>query len=271
MPGYDTETQLTHGYGSQTDAVSLFILLSVDMTLSAKAVADLAPRGALRATINVGNPILASLDESTGTPGGVSVDIARELAKRLGTPLDLIVVEAAAKAVERVTVGGADVGFFAIDPVRGAGIAFTAPYVLIEGCYLVRQDSPITDNSQIDDSSVRVVVGAGSAYDLFLTRELERATIVRVPTSPAVVDAFVEQGLEVAAGVKQQLQMDARRHAGLRLIEKPFMTIQQAMGVAKARGAAAAQYLRSFVDDLRASGFVRDSLARHNIKGATPG
>jgi polar amino acid transport system substrate-binding protein len=231
----------------------------------------LAPRGTLRATINIGNPILASLDESTGAPGGVSVDIARELARRLGTPIDLIVVDAAKKAVETVTAGGADVGFFAIDPVRGAAIAFTAPYVLIEGCYLVRQDSPITANSQVDDPSMRVVVGAGSAYDLFLTRELERATIVRVPTSPAVVDAFIDQRLEVAAGVKQQLQADARRHSGVRLIEKPFMTIQQAMGVAKIRGEAAAQYLRDFVDDLRTSGFVRQALARHGIEGATPG
>lgn len=236
-----------------------------------EAASALAPHGALRATINVGNPILAGVDQSTGAPYGVSVDIARELAKRLGAPLQLIVVAAAAQAVETVTAGEADFGFFAIDPVRGAGIAFTAPYVLIEGCYLVRQDSPVTDIGHVDAPGTRVVVGSGSAYDLFLTRELKRATMVRVPTSPTVVDAFVEQGLEVAAGVKQQLQADTARHSGLRLIEKPFMTIQQAMGVAKARGEAAAQYLRTFVDDLRTSGYVRESLARHGIKGATPG
>jgi polar amino acid transport system substrate-binding protein len=235
------------------------------------ALAALAPHGRLRATINVGNPILAALDQDTGAPRGVSVDIASELARRLGTAIDLIVVDAAAKAVQTVTAGGADVGFFAIDPVRGAGIAFTAPYVLIEGCYLVRQDSPITENDHVDEPGMRVVVGAGSAYDLFLTRELKRATIVRVSTSPAVVDAFIEGGMEVAAGVKQQLQADAKRHPGLRLIEKPFMTIQQAMGVAKARGEAAALYLRAFVDELRKSGFVREALARHGIKGATPG
>lgn len=231
----------------------------------------LAPGGTLRATINVGNPILANLDRSRGVPSGVSVDIAHELATRLGTPLEWVVVDAAAKAVEAVAAGGADVGFFAIDPVRGAGISFTAPYVLIEGCYLVRQGSPITENGQVDAAGVRIVVGAGSAYDLFLTRELERAALVRVPTSPAVVDAFIEQGIEVAAGVKQQLQLDAARHGGLRLIETPFMTIQQAMGIARARGEAAAQYLRAFVNDLRASDFIRKSLARHGIKGATPG
>lgn len=238
---------------------------------NASIQAALAPTGTLRTTINVGNPILANLDKSMGAPGGVSVDIAHELARRIGAPLELVVVDAAVKAVETVTTGGADVGFFAIDPERGAGIAFTAPYVLIEGCYLVRQESPFSDNSQVDDPRTRIVVGAGSAYDLFLTRELKRAAIVRVPTSPAVVDAFIEQKLEVAAGVKQQLQADAMRHPGLRLIEQPFMVIQQAMGIPKARGKAAAQYLRSFIDDLRASGFVREALARHGIKGATPG
>lgn len=234
-------------------------------------LAALAPTGTLRATINVGNPILAGIDRTSGTPYGVSVDIARELAQRLGTPLQCVVVDAAKKSVETVAGGHADVGFFAVDPVRGADIAFTEPYVLIEGCYLVRQESPIRDNSQVDAPHTRVAAGAGSAYDLFLTRELKHATLVRVPTSPAVVDAFVEQGLEVAAGVKQQLEADTARHSGLRLIQQPFMVIRQAMGVAKTRGDAAARYLRAFVDDLRASGFVREALMRHKIKGATPG
>lgn len=234
-------------------------------------LAALAPTGTLRATINVGNPILAGFEKATGAPCGVSVDIAHELARRLHTPLECVVVEAAKKSVETVASGRADVGFFAIDPVRGADIAFTEPYVLIEGCYLVRQDSPIRENSQVDTPGTRVAAGAGSAYDLFLTRELKRATIVRVPTSPAVVDAFVEQSLEVAAGVKQQLEADAARHGGLRMIEEPFMVIRQAMGVAQVRGNTAARYLRAFVDELRASGFVSQALARHGIKGATPG
>jgi polar amino acid transport system substrate-binding protein len=229
---------------------------------------SLAPFGHLRATINLGNPILASRDASGGARG-VSVDIANELARRLGMAAKLVVVDAAAKAVDAVASEQADIGFFAIDPVRGAGIAFTDPYVLIEGCFLVRQSAPIRENSQVDSSGTRVVVGAGSAYDLFLTRELKHAKIVRVPTSPAVVDAFIGQGLEVAAGVKQQLQADAARQPGLRLLEEPFMVIRQAMGIARARGEAAADYLRAFVDDVRSSGYVRESLARHGIKGAT--
>jgi polar amino acid transport system substrate-binding protein len=252
--------------------VETFIRYLHDPSMSTDSVtAALAPTGTLRATINVGNPILAGLDAATGAPRGVSVDIARELAQRLAIPLECVVVDAAKKSVETVASGRADIGFFAVDPVRGADIAFTEPYVLIEGCYLVREDSPLRDNSSVDAPNTRVAAGAGSAYDLFLTRELKRATIVRVPTSPAVVAAFIEQGLEVAAGVKQQLQADASRHRGLRLIEEPFMVIRQAMGVAKARGDGAARYLHAFVDDLRASGFVREALARHGIEGATPG
>ena len=239
------------------------------MELNDAIVSALAPNGTLSVTINLGNPILASADPVTGKPFGVSVDLATELAERLGVPVEFIVVDAAAKAVDEVANGRADLGFFAIDPVRGAGIAFSSPYVLIEGCYLVRQDSPITDISQVDESHNRVAVGGGSAYDLFLSRELMRANIIRVPTSPAVVDTFVEQGLEVAAGVKQQLLSDAMRHTGLRLLEEPFMVIQQAMGVAKARGDVATQLLEAFVDELKASGHMSDLLARHDIHGAT--
>jgi len=170
------------------------------MELNDAAVLALAPTGQLRVTINLGNPILANMDQSTEKPFGISVDLATELAERLGVPVEFVVIDAAAKAVDAVTNGLADLGFFAIDPVRGAGIAFTPPYVLIEGCYLVRQESPVTDNRQVDESHNRVAVGAGSAYDLFLSRELTRADIVRVPTSPAVVDTFIEQGLEIAGG-----------------------------------------------------------------------
>ncbi len=229
----------------------------------------LAPTGELRATINVGNPILASRDAAGGGVRGVSVDIANELAGRLGVAAKLIVVDAAAKAVEAVAGDQADIGFFAVDPVRGANIAFTNPYLLIEGCFLVRQNAPIADQGQVDTSGTRVAVGAGSAYDLYLTRELKRASIVRVPTSPAVTAAFLQGGLEVAAGIRQQLQADALRHGGLRLLEKPFMVIQQAMGIARGRGETAAAYLRGFVDQLRSSGYVRESLARHGIEGAT--
>lgn len=240
--------------------------MTIDISPAIRAA--FAPTGVLRAAINLGNPILANTG-ADGAPGGVSVDLSRELAQLLDLPLELVVFDTAGKSVAAVAGGQADVGFFAIDPVRGADIAFTAPYVLIEGCYLVRDDSPITANAQVDDAAHRVVVGQGSAYDLYLTRELRQAAIVRAPTSPAVVEVFLEQGAEVAAGVKQQLEADAARLGGMRLLDTRFMVIEQAMGVPKARGAAAAQVLRQFVEANKASGFVDAALARHGVKGAS--
>ena len=194
------------------------------------------PTGRLRASINLGNPILAGTDPATGEPRGVSVDLARELARQLGAPIDLVVFDAAGKSVQAVTDEQADIGFFAIDPLRGTGIAFTAAYVLIEGCYLVRDASPLVANDEVDQRGRTVVVGKGSAYDLFLTREIGHATIVRAPTSQAVVDTFIAQRADVAAGVRQQLEGDARRVGGLRLLPGRFMVIQQAHGDTEGAG-----------------------------------
>lgn len=239
------------------------------MSIEAEIAKAMAPGGRLRAAINLGNPILANADARTGAPMGVSVDLANALAERLGVEVDLVVFDAAGKSVDAVTHERADVGFFAIDPVRGAGLAFTAPYVLIEGCYLVPEASALRANDEVDRPGTRVVVGQGSAYDLHLTRELARATILRAPTSPAVVDTFLALGADVAAGVKQQLDADAARLGGLRLLPGRFMVIQQAMGLPRGRGPATAQYLAHFLEDMKASGFVAEALARHGIAGAS--
>lgn len=228
-----------------------------------------APTGRLRASINLGNPILANRDAASGQPFGVSVDLARELARRLQLELELVVFDAAGKSVDAVTAEQADFGFFAVDPVRGQGIAFTAPYVLIEGSYLVRADSPLQDNAEVDRAGTRVVVGKGSAYDLHLTRELKAATIERAPTSPTVVDVFVQTQADVAAGVKQQLESDLPRFPGHRLLPGRFMVIQQAMGLPKGRSAEAVAYLRAFVEEMKGSGFVAEALSRHGIQGAS--
>ena len=227
------------------------------------------PQGKLRASINLGNPILANRNPQTGAAGGVSVDLANALAQRLGVEIELVVFDTAGKSVDAVANEEADVGFFAVDPLRGANIAFSAPYVLIEGFYLVRDESPIKSNAQVDSANHRVAVGRGSAYDLFLTRELKQATIVRAPSSPTVVQTFLDEKLEVAAGVKQQLEADAAQTSGLRLLDERFMVIAQAMGVPKSRGEAAAEYLRSFVEDMKRTGFVEAALARHGINGAS--
>lgn len=231
------------------------------------AVSDLAPTGKLRAAINFGNPILAARDASTGEARGVSVDLSRELARRLGVPLELVTYDAAGKVVAALKSGAWDVAYVAIDPVRANEISYSAPYVVIEGAYLVRQDSPIRSNSEVDRAGVRVAAANGSAYDLFLSRELKQAKIVRAPTSQAVTDLFVAQGLDVAAGVRQQLEADAKRISGLRLLEGRFMVINQAMGTPKGRDAGA-KYLREFIEEMKASGFVARALERHRIEGA---
>ena len=231
---------------------------------SAQPVAEIAPTGKLRAAINYGNAVLASKD-ANGQPQGVSVDLARALGARIGVPVELVTFDSAGKVSS--SVGQWDIAFLAVDPARATDIAFTAPYVIIEGAYLVPANSPIKSNEEVDRAGTRVAVGAGSAYDLYLTREIKSATLVRAPTSPAVVDMMVAQNLDVAAGVKQQLEADARRVPNVRLLPGRFMVINQAMGVPQGRPAAAA-YVKQFVEDVKASGFVAESLKRHRIEGA---
>ena len=248
-------------------ASSLLSLTGRAMSAPSPLAAAFAPKGPLRASINLGNPILARRG-ADGKPAGVSVDLAAALAQQLGVPLELLEFDAAAKSVEAVRSGRADVGFFALDPLRGEGIFFSPPYVLIEGAYLVREASPLRDNSEVDRAGTRVMVGQGSAYDLYLSRELKAATLARAPTSPAVVDAFLAERADVAAGVKQQLEADAARLGGLRLLPGRFMVIEQAMGVRAGRGSDVESVLFAFIEEEKASGRVAQSLARHGVAGA---
>jgi len=239
------------------------------MTVSLETVrAALAPTGKLRAVINLGNSLLATLD-ANGQPVGVSVDLSRALADSLGCEVSFVVVDAANKAVTAVREEEADVGFFAIDPLRGEGIRFTAPYVLIEGAYLVKNDSTLTSNEEVDQAGHRVLVSQGSAYDLFLSRSLKFAHILRDAKALTVVDVFAKGGYEVAAGVKQQLEAGALVHPGHRLLPGRFMVIEQAMGLPATRDAHALAYLGAFVEKAKASGQVADYLNRHQIKGAS--
>jgi len=235
---------------------------------SAAAIADLAPSGKLRAAINFGNPILATRDKMTGEAYGVSVDLSRQLAQRLGVPLELVTFNSAGRVVEGLKSNMWDVAYVAIDPARAVDMDYSAPYVLIEGAYLVRQESPITRNEEVDREGVRVAVGAGSAYDLYLSRQLKSARIVRAPTSPAVTDMMVAHKLDVAAGVRQQLEADAKRIPGLRLLEGRFMVINQAMATPKGR-AAGARYLADFIEEMKDSEFIANALTLHAVEGAT--
>lgn len=239
------------------------------MTTSTTLRNQFALTGRLRASINLGNPILAGRDQATGEPHGVSVDLARALAQRLGLELDLVVFDAAGKAAEAIKAEQVDIGFLAIDPERAKSTRFTPPYVQIEGAYLVRQDSPLARNEEVDRDGHRVVVGKGSAYDLYLTRTLQNATIVRAPTSPAVVDTFLDMQADVAAGVRQQLEADMARLQGVRLLPGRFMVIHQAMGMPRTRSDEALAYLVDFIEDMKAGGFVQAALERHAIEGAS--
>jgi len=230
------------------------------------AAAELSGTGTLRAAINLGNPILASRG-ADGELRGVSVDLAREAARRLNIGIELVPFNAAGKVVEAIKEKRVDLAFVAIDPLRGADTDYTAPYVIIEGAYLVRNESPLRHNEEVDRTGTRIVVGRGSAYDLYLTREIKSATLVRAPTSPAVTDMFIADTLEVAAGVRQQLEADARRVGGVRLLPGRFMVIEQAMGVPKGR-VAAQRWLSAFVEEMKSSGFVAEALRRHRIEGA---
>ena len=239
------------------------------MTASLETIrAALAPTGKLRAVINLGNSLLASLD-ADGAPVGVSVDLSKALAESLECPITFVVVDAANKAVRAVREEQADVGFFAIDPLRGEGICFTAPYLLIEGAYLVKTDSPLTNNGEVDRAGHRVLVSQGSAYDLFLTRTLKSAEILRDAKALTVVDVFAKGGYEVAAGVKQQLEAGAIANPGHRLLPGRFMVIEQAMGLPATRPSEASKYLSTFIENAKSIGKVADYLVHHGIQGAS--
>jgi polar amino acid transport system substrate-binding protein len=239
------------------------------MSVPAALAPAFAPHGSLRAAINVGNPVLAHRDADTGEPGGVTVDLATALATELGLVPELIVFEKAAASVEAVRAEQADIGFFAIDPARADGLRFTAPYVLIEGSYLVPHDSALRANGEVDQAGIQVAVGQGSAYDLFLSRELTSARIERVAGAPAVLQALTAGRVQVAAGIRQLVAQWAEADGSLRLLPGRFMVIEQAMSLPSGRGEAAAAALAGFAERMKASGFVAESLARHGIEGAS--
>lgn len=224
-----------------------------------KVVSDLASSGRLRAAINFGNPVLAQKDPTTGEPRGVSAELARELGRRLGVTVDFVTFDSAGKVFDALQDSAWDIAFLAIDPVRSAGITFTAPYVVIEGTYVVPVNSPLQTIEDVDRDGVRVAVGRGSAYDLYLTRTLKHAQLIRAASSPAALETFIKDHLEAAAGVKQPIVAFATTRPDVRVIPGRFMAIEQAMGTPKGRDAGAI-YLRKFIEEMKASGFVAEAL-----------
>jgi len=239
-------------------------------TTNAAMLSSFAPTGTLRVGINLGNPILAGEDPATHQLQGVTIDIAREIGKRADLPVELIPFKTAGNTVDAIKTGNIDLVFVAIDPIRGADISYTPPYIQIEGAYMVKADSSLKTNEEVDVVGNEIVVGKGSAYDLFLTREIKNASLLRAASSQAVVDDFMSGKGNVAAGVKQQLESDAKRYTGLRMLPGRFMVINQAIGIPKARSQyeSTTAYLSEIITQLKQSGFVAQAMQRHHIEGA---
>jgi polar amino acid transport system substrate-binding protein len=223
---------------------------------------DLAPTGKLRAAINFGNGVLAQRGPN-GEPQGVTPELAAALAKRLGVPVEFVIYTAAGKVFAGAKENAWDIGFIAIEPVRAAEVEFSPPYVLIEGTYLVRKDSPLQDVADVDKPGIKIGVGLGSVYDLYLTRTLKYATLVRAPKGGAAggIAPFVDEHLDAAAGVREPLDAYAKTHPEVRVMAGRFEEIRQAIGTPKGRTAGAA-YLRAFVEEMKSNGFIADALQR---------
>jgi polar amino acid transport system substrate-binding protein len=230
------------------------------------ALHDLAPTGQLRAAINYGNSVLAQKGPD-GAPRGVSADLAAELARRLQVPLTYVPYEAAGKVFEGAKAGAFDVGFIAIEPVRARELNFTAPYVIIEGTYMVHKESPLQTVDDVDAPGIRMSVGLGSAYDLYLTRTIKHATVLRADAGggSAMIRKFLDDKLDAAAGVRQQLDAYAKDHPEMRVMSGHFQEIQQAMAMPRVEGQPhddGLNYLKGFVEEMKASGFVAEALKR---------
>jgi polar amino acid transport system substrate-binding protein len=228
----------------------------------AEVMKELVPTGKLRAGINTGNSVLAQ-KSAAGELGGISVDLARALGKQLGVPVELVEFKAAGESFAAMASGKLDIAFFAIEPKRAAEVAFSPPYAIIDGAYMVLKDSPLQTPADVDRPGIRVGVGLGSAYDLYLTRTLKHATIIRakVGGGQATIDLFYSAKPDAAAGVRQPLDEHARTNPNVRVMKEPFQAIEQAMGVPPGRPAAA-RYVRDFVEEMKKNGFVAAGLKR---------
>jgi len=238
------------------------------MKISPALRSEIAPTGKLRVGLNYGNFLLVSAASKGGEPQGVAPDLARELARRLEVPLEFVGFEAAGKLAEAVKALAWDVAFLGAEPQRANDIAFTAAYLEIPATYLVPAGSPIRAIADVDRDGVRIAVASKSAYDLYLSRNLKHAKLVRAEGIDGSYDLFVSERLEVLSGLKPRLVTDAEKLPGSRVLEGQFTAIQQAIGTPQGRDAAAS-YLREFAEDVKASGLVARSIANNAVRGVS--
>jgi polar amino acid transport system substrate-binding protein len=228
--------------------------------------AELAPTGTLRAGINMGNFLLVTGRKADGTPEGVAPDLASEIAARLGVPVSYVPYESPGRLADEVMLNVWDVGLIGAEPARAEHIAFTAAYVEIEATYLVPAGSPLQTISDVDRQGVRIAVSARSAYDLYLSRNIKHAELVRVNGVNASYELFVNRHLDALAGLKPRLLSDVEKLPGARILDGRFTAVQQAIGTPRNREVSAA-FLRDFVEDAKASGLVARLIARHGVRG----
>ena len=227
---------------------------------------ELAPSGKLRIGLNYSNFLIVSGDGPGGEPRGIAPDLGRELAKRSGLPFEFVKFDGAGKLFDAVKAGQCDVGFLGSEPQRAAEVEFSPAYLELPVTYLVPPGSAIGSIADIDREGVRVSVSERSAYDLYLTRNLKKAQIVRTPGIPASFDTFVREKLEALAGLKPRLVEEQARLPGSRILEGEVTSVQQSIGAPKGR-AAAARYLREFAEEVKRSGFVARAIEKHGIRG----
>jgi len=230
-------------------------------TAPADVVAALAPNGRMRAAINLGNEVLAQRDPKTGVVSGVIVDFTNELARRLGTPVDSIYYDTGGKIAPAQPKDRWTISYLGTEQSRVAGFDVTEPYLTLDGTYLVRENSGFQHVADLDQDGVRIATALNSAYDQELSKMLKRAKLVRAPTSLAAIELFQHDGLEAAAGVRQALNSAQKKAKGLRVLPDAYTHIDQAVTIPKGHDSTL-RYLQALVTELKASGFIKNSLDR---------
>lgn len=248
---------------------SLVLLASCATTpsISPQARSELAPTGKMRVGINYGNPLFAKR-EATGEPGGIAVDLARELGHRTGIPVELVAYESGGQLTAGLKAGGWDIAFLAYEQTRENEINFAAAFAEADATYLVPAGSPLRNAAEVDREGVRVAVSAKGGNDLFLSRTLKRAQLVRVVGSPTTgaFKVFVADKLDAYANLKPTLIADSAKLPGSRVLDGRYTVIPYSAGIVKGRDAGA-RYLRDFIEDAKASGLVARLIEKNGIRG----
>jgi polar amino acid transport system substrate-binding protein len=230
--------------------------------------ADLAPTGKLRAAINYGNVILATRDRATGESRGVAIDLAEEVGRRLGVPVEIVAYDSVAVMGDAAPTGVWDIAFLGSDPKRETLMSFTAAYLEIEATYLVHGDSPLRTAAEVDRAGLKVSAPARANYELFLSRNLHHAQLVSASSAEAAFDVLVKGEVDALAGLTQALHDRLRQLPGSRIVEGRFMGVQQSIAVPKGRDAGLA-YLRRVVEDAKASGLVARAIEQTGARGVS--